>query len=404
MKTAIIGTYPPRQCGIATFTQDLFRSITKSSTHRHGIIAISDGTEKLFPEEVDFVIEKNNLKCYIAAARYINATYDACIIQHEYGIFGGISGDYVLALAKSLDLPLISNLHTVLENPTDSEKAVLQHLTQRSHKVTVMTQRAITMVRDIYSVPEDKIKLIPHGVPDFSYDQHNAKKSIGYPDKKIMLSFGFLGRNKGFETAIEAVASVHDDNFVYIILGSTHPNILREEGESYRASLIQKTEDLGISDKVKFINCFASEALLKQYLSACDIYVTPYPNEQQISSGTLSFAIGAGAAVISTPYWYAKDLLTENRGLLFDFKNAHQLADLINQLLENPTLLAKYRKNAAAYGKQICWKNIGKQHLALLESLKPEDKEFSINLNTLTESLKENISPIFSVSHKRLYS
>ncbi len=404
MRTAIIGTYPPRQCGIATFTHDLFQSIAHASTHRHGIIAISDGTEKLFPEEVDFVIERNNPKCYITAARYINDNYDACIIQHEYGIFGGTAGDYILHLAKSLHIPLVSNLHTVLENPTVDEKNVLQQLTQLSHKVTVMTKRAITMLQDIYDVTEDKVRLIPHGVPDFSYDQQRAKKSLGYSDKKIMLSFGFLGRNKGFETAIEAVASVRADNFIYLILGSTHPNILREEGESYREELIQKTRELGISDKVKFINCFASETLLKQYLSACDIYVTPYPNEQQISSGTLSFAIGAGAAVISTPYWYANDLLAENRGLFFDFKNANQLAGLINQLLENPTMLAKYRNNAAEYGRKMCWTNIGRLQLALLESLKQEEKSFPVNLNIITGNVEKNISPISSVIHKKLYS
>ncbi|MBL1408990.1 glycosyltransferase family 4 protein [Sphingobacterium faecale] len=369
MNIGIIGTYPPRQCGIATFTQDLFRSLSLDPSITPAIIAISDGSEGFFPSEVSACIEKNNASSYLKAAAHINETYDAVIIQHEYGIFGGESGNYILSLAKALSIPVVSNFHTVLQHPSDAELRVLQQLAVYSHSITVMTDTAVEMLRRIYDIPAQKIELIPHGVPHFAYRQSEAKQQLGLTGKKVMLSFGFLGPSKGFETAIEAVAAVPQDDFVYIILGSTHPNILREAGESYREYLQAKAQELGIADKVCFINEFASEKLLTQYLSACDIYVTPYPNENQISSGTLSFAIGAGAAVVSTPYWYAKDLLKDNRGLLFDFKDSKALSLIIRALLEEPQLLAKYRYNAARYGATMSWSNIGKLQSKLLKRI-----------------------------------
>ncbi len=369
MKIAIIGTYPPRQCGIATFTCDLYKSLIHSSDEKPTIVALSDGSESYFPTEVSIIIEKDKIESYRRAAKLINNSFDVCIIQHEYGIFGGEAGNFILDFAQALSIPIVSNLHTVLSEPNPTEMEVLQQLVKCSNKVTVMTKRAIGMLESIYHINRTKIALIPHGVPQFSHEHEQAKKNLGLENKKIMLSFGFLGPNKGLETAIEAVAAVNCPNFIYVILGSTHPNVLRNEGESYRQSLQERAKGLGIADKVQFINCFASEELLIQYLSACDIYVTPYPHENQISSGTLSFAIGAGAAVISTPYWYAKDLLGEDRGLLFDFKNQKALSLLINQLLEDPQLLAKYRKNAANYGRHMSWTNVGKMQLQLLAEL-----------------------------------
>ncbi|HMR19493.1 MAG TPA: glycosyltransferase family 4 protein [Sphingobacterium sp.] len=369
MKIAIIGTYPPRQCGIATFTYDLHQSLALSKRDKSAIVAISDGSEPHFPDEVAIVIERDKVESYIQAATLINHTFDVCIVQHEYGIFGGGSGDYILDLLRCLTIPVVSNLHTVLAEPSTKEREVLTELIRLSDSITVMTKHAIDILDNVYHISGEKIALIPHGVPQFDHQQEQAKKSLGLNCKKVMLSFGFLGRSKGFETAIEAVASVNDPDFVYIILGSTHPNVLRSEGETYRESLQQMTETLGIAHKVQFINSFASEKLLVQYLSACDIYVTPYPNKNQISSGTLSFAIGAGAAVISTPYWYAKDLLADDRGLLFDFKDTKGLATLINNLLENPVMLAKYRQNAANYGRHMSWPNVGKMQLHLLRQL-----------------------------------
>lgn len=400
MNIAIIGTYPPRQCGIATFTQDLFKSLSQDPTLALAIIAISDGSEDFFPIEVSIVIEKDKISSYLQAAKQINETFDMVIIQHEYGIFGGESGDYILDFVHALSIPLVTNFHTVLRQPRERELRILQQLARYSEKVTVMTDTAVDMLSQIYHIPSEKIQLIPHGVPCFAYQQNEAKQELGLVGKRVMLSFGFLGPSKGFETAIEAVAAVPHEDFVYIILGSTHPNVLREAGESYREYLEAKARELGIADKVLFINQFASEKLLTQYLSACDIYVTPYPNENQISSGTLSFAIGAGAAVVSTPYWYARDLLKEERGLLFDFKDSAALAHIINSLLDYPKLLAKYRRNAARYGASLSWSQIGRLQSTLLKRILAQQKSRRAVSMPLSTGLATINSLLKTSSHK----
>ncbi|MBD1421643.1 glycosyltransferase family 4 protein [Sphingobacterium chuzhouense] len=400
MKIAIIGTYPPRQCGIATFTHDTYKSLLQTGACYPSVVSIADGSESSFPSEVKHVILRDQLNSYIEAARFINNTFDICIIQHEYGIFGGEAGSHILTLAQQLDIPIVCNFHTVLKEPSKEEKKTLQQLARVSQQITVMTQYAIKMLKQIYEIPGDKIAHIPHGVPTFDYQQEKAKRALGLTDKKIMLSFGFLGKNKGFETAIEAVSHVKDQDFQYIILGTTHPNVLKESGESYREQLQQKAEELGIGSKINFINCFASEDLLVQYLSACDIYVTPYPNEQQISSGTLSFALGAGAAVISTPYWYAKDLLAHKRGLLFDFRDSQGLSKIINQLLDNPDLLRFYRKNAAQYGKKMSWSTIGFRQLVLLQEIL--DKQTETQPSVTFSDLPEKLSAMLTTTQKKL--
>ncbi|MEN5234046.1 glycosyltransferase family 4 protein [Sphingobacterium faecium] len=397
MKIAIIGTYPPRQCGIATFTHDLYQSLQYSSNQDHRIFAVSDGSEYVFPEEVTYVIDKENLNSYFQAAEIINETFDACIIQHEYGIFGGETGKYIIDLIENLKVPVVTNLHTVLEQPNPFEYRIIRQLAQYSSKLTVMTQRAIDMLEKIYQINPESIALIPHGVPQFECDQEIAKKKLGFQNKKVMLSFGFLGRSKGFETAIKAVANIEDDDFVYIILGSTHPNVLRTEGDTYREDLMEMVMNLNIGHKVQFVNQFASEKLLKEYLSACDIYVTPYPNEHQISSGTLSFAVGAGTACISTPYWYAKDLLAEDRGILFPFNDDNALATIVNDLLTNPAKMLYYRNNAAAYGKQMSWANVGKCQLALLKELSDQNTT-TISLNNTVQH--HVVTPIFQTNNR----
>lgn len=394
MKIAIIGTYPPRQCGIATFTHDLFKSLPTDSDHPHAIIAITDGSETDFPQEVRWTISRNELAQYVEAAAYINTHFDVCVVQHEYGIFGGDAGNHILALTDKLEVPVVSNLHTVLEKPNAAERETLVKLCQRSNAVTVMTEKAVDLLQEVFAVQADKVHCIPHGVPLFDYNQQAAKEKLGFASKKVMLSFGFLGRGKGIETAIDAVAMVEDPDFQYLILGSTHPNVLREEGDVYREFLREKIMDKGLEDRVQLINSFASEALLIEYLTACDIYVTPYPNENQISSGTLSFAVGAGAAVISTPYWYAKDLLAHDRGLLFDFRDHKGLASHINNLLDDPLTLAKYRRNAAAYGRLISWNNVGQHYHDLL-------KQVSIKTIVLN---KPRVTDLFPSGSSRLSS
>ncbi|MFD1770913.1 glycosyltransferase family 4 protein [Sphingobacterium suaedae] len=397
MRIAIIATYPPRQCGIATFTHDFYRTLPADESS-HGIIALSDGSEGSFPPEVCLTIHRNERLDYIEAAEYINTHFDVCVLQHEYGIFGGEAGDYILDTLSRLTIPTISNLHTVLQHPSSKEHEVLKRICAQSKGVTVMTDTAIQLLQRVFEVPAAKIQLIPHGVPNFDYNQLEAKKQLGFTDRKVMLTFGFLGRNKGIETAIEAVAKVQDPSLLYVVLGTTHPNVLREQGETYRELLEEQITASGLTDRVQLLNTFASEELLVTYLTACDIYVTPYPHENQISSGTLSFAIGAGAAVISTPYWYAKDLLANDRGLLFDFHDAFGLAEHINYLLDDPLALAKYRRNAASYGRLTSWNNVSKSYYDYL-------KQISVSMPTI-ELHKESkkVANLFLADRNRLSS
>lgn len=372
MRIAIIGTYPPRKCGIATFTNDLYKSLVDIHPEQVGIIALSNATESIFPHEVTYIIDKDTLGSYLQAAEFINDQYDLCIIQHEYGIFGGHSGHYIVELLKMLHIPTITNLHTVLKEPTIAERTIIQQLATHSDSITVMTKAALDILGIAYALHETKVRVIPHGVPTFTLNKIEAKKALDLSDKKVMLSFGFLGPNKGYETALEAVAHVDDADFVYIILGTTHPEILKNEGEQYREALEQKVSDLGLETKVIFINQFASDALLAQYLKACDIFVSPYPNENQISSGTLTFALGAGAAVLSTPYWYAVDLLAEERGLLFNFGDALGLSYLLNMLLQQEELLLRYSRNATRYTEDMQWSKIGTRITALMQEVVDE--------------------------------
>lgn len=393
MRILIIGTYLPRQCGIATFTHDLYQSLIKNK-QQVDILAIQNGTEGHFPKEVVHTIEQQNKQAYSDAAKWINEQhYDACILQHEFGIFAGDAGNYILELTKELQVPLITNLHTVLENPNPNEYTVVRELAKYSRKITVMTQRAINMLAEVYEIPAEQLHLIPHGIPEFKISAQEAKEYLGLEDKTVMLSFGLLGRGKGFEVAIDAVSKINSDNFVYIILGATHPNVLLQEGESYKNGLMQQAADLGLNGKVIFVNKYASESLLHTYLKACDLYVTPYPNANQMSSGTLTFALGAGAAVLSTPYWYAKDLLADGRGCLFDFNNPDSLAECINNLLGNPKTMMDYRKKALKFGKSMSWSNVGKKQIKLIQTItttKSVKKSVVKELN----SIKNIIQPI----------
>ncbi|RZK48752.1 MAG: glycosyltransferase [Pedobacter sp.] len=374
MRILMISTYPPMKCGLATFTKDLYESFKLAGHSDVGILAMCDEDPLLYPAEVVSTLKIQNQKGYIQQANWINANYDVCIIQHEYGIFGGASGNYILDLAKNLQIPLISHLHTILPSPSPIEKEILAELMKYSQQITVMTPHALDLLKEIYQIPAYKIALIPHGVPTFNFDQENAKIKLGLQNKKVMLSFGFLGRNKGIETALKAISAIEDSSLKYIVLGATHPNVIKHEGEIYRQTLIDLCKQLNIEDKVDFINEFVSEETLKDYLTACDIYVSPYPSENQISSGTLSFALGAGAAVISTPYLYAKDLLADDRGMLFDFENHTQLSQIISKLLNDNNLLEYYRDNAKRFGIPLQWPNVGKQYLNILKQLYHQPK------------------------------
>lgn len=401
MKTAFIGTYPPRLCGIGTFTQNLFHSFTKkqSSSNKKFIVAIDEnGQKNNYPDEVKYIIKQEELHEYSQAAEFINNSgADLCILQHEFGIFGGKSGVYILSLLKNLKIPLMVTFHTVLEKPSADEKDIMQEISKIATNVVIMSHKAITFLTDIYKIPETKIVFIEHGVPDLHFDQEESKEELQLQNKKVLLTFGFIGRNKGIETAIKALPAlvkVHPD-VLYIILGKTHPNVLRHSGEEYRDSLKELVTLNGVEKNVCFLDQFIDQTGLFKYLCASDIYITPYLNKSQITSGTLSYAIGAGSAVVSTPYWHAEELLADGKGMLFDFNNSESLALLLIDILGTPEVFHELRNKAYDYGKKITWSEIGKKYNTLGFNItsKPKieiDKKIIFSLLSV---------PKFSLSH-----
>jgi glycosyltransferase involved in cell wall biosynthesis len=304
MKLAYIGSYPPRQCGIGTFTQNLAHAMLD---HGQGIneiliFALNEHDQQYsYPPEVKLCIRQEQQTDYLEAANFINLSgADACILEHEFGIFGGQSGVYILPLLHRLNIPLITTLHTILEIPSYNEKAILKEICKMSDRVVVMSQKAIHLLMEIYEVPKEKIVLIEHGVPDIRFDKEQTRTEFKINQKKLLLTFGFIGRNKGIETVIKALPQVIEKHpeVLYIVLGKTHPNVLRYSGEEYRTYLQVLIKTLKLNEHVLLLNEFLDENELFKYLSACDIYITPYLNEAQITSGTLSYAMGAGCAVI----------------------------------------------------------------------------------------------------------
>jgi glycosyltransferase involved in cell wall biosynthesis len=406
MKIIYIGTYPPRECGIGTFTKDLYEAMKNndaaaSGTQSSFVIAIDDRQSSYaYPEEVKLTIQQEQQEDYIEAAKFINLSgADICILEHEFGIFGGQSGVYILPLLHRLEVPFIVTLHTVLKTPSYQQKAILKQIAKMASAIVVMTNKAIDLLQTIYDVPADKINLIEHGVPDIQFEHTSAKQDLKLASKNVLLTFGFISRNKGIETVIKALPEVvkqHPDT-VYIILGKTHPAVLRHSGEEYRVFLLQLVKKLQLEKNVFFLNDFIAPTELFQYLYASDIYITPYLHEAQITSGTLTYAIGAGSAVISTPYWHAQELLSEGRGLLFDFNDSAGLSVLLLDLLDNPVTLAGLRNKAYIYGRQITWPIIGEKYNSLCRTVEQQV------VNTISPQVDFYFDPLilppFSLDH-----
>jgi len=411
MKIALIGTYTPRECGIGTFAKNLVRSISmvgESPKEGEGlegfVIALNDYEQTYsYPEEVKLIIHQESQVDYLEAANFVNLSgADLCILQHEFGIFGGQNGVYILPLLHRLSIPLVVTLHTVLNTPSYNEKAVLKEICKMASKIVVMSRKAITLLTTVYDVPEEKIALIEHGVPDLHFNQTQSKKDCNLENKKVLLTFGFIGRNKGIETVIKALPKVIDKfpDVLYMVLGKTHPNVLRHSGEEYRNYLHRLVQSLNLDDHVLFLNEFIDQKELFKYLSACDIYITPYLNEAQITSGTLSYAMGVGCAVISTPYWHAAELLDEGRGRLFNFNNSEELATTLIELLSQPDVLKDLQKKSSEFGKKITWPKIGMKYVTLFNGVLSEPLAAVSKKRTIVDPL---LLPPFSLSHiKRL--
>ena len=405
MKITYIATYPPRECGIGTFTNNLFKSmlthdIENEHSHEGFVVAINDNdlTYK-YPEEVKVTIRQDYQEDYLKAVKYINLSgADVCILQHEFGIFGGQSGVYILPLLHRLEIPLIVTLHTILKTPSYNEKAVLKEICKMAHKIVVMSHKAVEFLTSIYDVSKEKIALIEHGVPDIHFSPEKSKKEFKLESKKVLLTFGFIGRSKGIETVIKALPEVVKKfpELIYIVLGKTHPNVLRHSGEEYRISLLRLVKNLQLENHVIFLNEFIDEQELFKYLYACDIYITPYLNEAQITSGTLSYAVGTGAAVLSTPYWHAAELLAKGRGRLFNFNDSDDLAGTLTELFDNPEELKKLKNNAGEYGEKITWPKTGERYAALAEKMMKDEYSVSIQKETEPDLL---ILPPFSLAH-----
>lgn len=408
VKIACIGNFPPRSCGIATFTSHLTGAICSGDgapAAEAFIVAMND-QEYDYPADVRCTIRQDHQRDYLKAARFINySDADVCLLEHEFGIFGGDDGVYILSLLHRLQIPLIVTLHTVLKDPSPGQKAVICELGRQAAKLVVMSRLAVEFLTGIYGVPREKIAVIEHGVPVFPPDRHEAcRKKFNLDDKKILLTFGLLGRNKGIETVIEALPAVvekHPD-LIYVILGKTHPNVVKSQGEEYRTSLQRRVIDLHLENHVYFKDMFVSEEELCDYLSAADIYVTPYLHEAQITSGTLAYAVGSGAAVLSTPYWHARELLADGRGRLFDFRDSEQLSGILNELLDDPERLERLRCKAYEYGRGISWPVIGEQYRSLARRV----REVPAVRTAGTEApvVDPLVLPVFDLTHLRRMS
>ena len=324
-----------------------------------------------YPAAVRFQIREEVIDEYAQGAELLNnAGFDVVSLQHEYGIFGGQAGGNIVDLLSRLEMPVVTTLHTVLAKPTPIQHDVTRRIIDASAKIVIMSETARELLRSVHDVPAHKIDVIPHGIPDFPFlEPHHAKVEFGFEEKKIILTFGLLSPNKGIEIMLDAMPSIVKScpNAVYVILGATHPNLVRDQGEAYRDSLIARVRELGIGDCVVFFNQFVDQATLLNFISMCDVYVTPYLNEAQMTSGTLAYSFGLGKAVVSTPYWHAKELLSDGRGILVPFGDAKALSTEISGLLTNDVRRQAMRKRAYAASRSMTWVQTAKRYLTVLE-------------------------------------
>ncbi|HEY3362016.1 MAG TPA: glycosyltransferase family 4 protein [Methanosarcina sp.] len=368
LKVLFIGTYVPKECGIATFTSDLLNSILGEYDDVDcEVIALNDPSETYnYPEEVVFQIQRDKLEDYYRAADFINQSdTDIVCLQHEFGLFWGNAGDYIFALLSGINKPVISTMHTVIREPEHEYRVSTEKLIRYSEKLIVMSQTAVDMLKKVYNAPEDKIELIFHGVPDYPFNNCSKyKKMLNLKGAPLVLTFGLLSQNKGIENILEALPEVVSQypDLVYLILGATHPIIKKRFGEAYRQYLKNKVSELGLEKNVVFHDKFVEKEELCNYILASDIYVSPYLSREQIVSGALTYAIGMGKAIVSTPYWYAQEMLSDNRGLLVDFGDTDGFKKSLLHLIENPEECDNMRKKAYDFGRKMTWKNVGKQY------------------------------------------
>jgi glycosyltransferase involved in cell wall biosynthesis len=397
-KISFVGDYLPRKCGIATFTHDMFASVAgRFPEVQCSVVPVNDRPDGYeYAPEVRFEIAEKDLDSYLRAADFLNfANTDVVSLQHEYGIYGGPAGSHILGLVRDLRMPVVTTLHTVLKEPDFKQRRVLVQLADLSARMVVMTERAGTFLQEIYGVPEAKIDVIAHGIPDTPFAAPGPyKEQFGVEGRPVALTFGLLSPNKGIEHMLRAVPSIVASfpDFVYIILGATHPELVRQQGERYRLSLERLARDLGIESHVIFYNRFVELEELTEFIQAGDIYVTPYLNPAQITSGTLAYAFGCGKAIVSTPYWHAEDLLSDDRGVLVPFADSRALArEVCGLLADEPRRLAMCRR-AYELGREMVWSRSAHHYMESFRGARHgrQDQPFKpLTVRTLAEQQTE---------------
>jgi glycosyltransferase involved in cell wall biosynthesis len=367
-RIAFIGNSLPRRCGIATFTTDLQQSISASLPGSHTtIVAMTDqGKQYAYPGVVGFEINDAIPVDYRHAAEFLNAGgYDVISLQHEFGIFGGESGDFILPLLAQLQAPIVTTLHTILAQPSTSQRRVLERVIDLSSKVVVMADKGRQLLQSVYQTPAAKILTIAHGVPDSPFvDPEPAKIALGFSKRPVILTFGLLSPNKGIEFMIDAMPTILErrPDAVYVVLGATHPSLVRQQGEAYRESLVARARALGIESQVVFLDQFVDKTTLLGFIAMCDVYVTPYLNEAQMTSGTLAYSFGLGKAIVSTPYWHAQELLANDRGVIVPFRDATSLATAVSGLLTNESRRQEIRERAYADSRSMTWERTAEKY------------------------------------------
>jgi glycosyltransferase involved in cell wall biosynthesis len=398
-RIAVIGNYLPRHCGIATFTTDLCEAISAEyGTARLLALPVDDTDEGYdYPARVRWSLAQDNVASYQEAAEFLNFNnIDMVCLQHEYGIFGGPAGSHILHLLRGLKMPVVTTLHTVLREPDADQLRVMEEIAELSDRLIVMSQLSSQFLQEVFKVPGSKIDMVPHGVPDLPFlDPNFYKDRFGVEGKAVLLTFGLLSPNKGIENVIQAMPQIlsKHENVVYLVAGATHPHVLRREGDKYRASLQALAKEVGVEGQVIFHDRFASPEEMAEFIGAADIYITPYRHEAQVVSGTLAYALGAGKAIISTPYWHAIELLDDRRGALVPFQDPGAIAQKTIELLTTPALRHAMRKRAYLFGRDMVWKKAAQGYMESFARVRSDRME-TPRVQFLARAIKKSLNQL----------